>query len=96
MTNFDIEEVNQNYFNGAEKIIIYTKGNNLREVVKSLGYAIDEEGYIITKDTNERVKAIDKSEIKLQEVGVILPHNSPHQFIKNNLGSLAFYLASKE
>lgn len=92
---FDIEEVTSNYFNDG-KITIYSNTRNFRDIVQSLGYAIDEEGYVVDRETNERIKTIDDTPIKLKEIGVILPHNSPHKFIKDNLGSLALYLASQE
>jgi len=90
----DIVEVDENYFSD-EKIKIYTNEDNLREIIKFLGYAIDEERCVVKKDTNERI-IVDDKPIKIEEIGAILPHNSPHQFIRNNLGSLALYVASKE
>jgi len=90
----DIEEVGEDYFSD-EKIKIYANEDNLREILKFLGYAIDEEHYVVEKDTNERI-IVDGKPTKINEIGAILPHTSPHTFIKNNLGSLALYVASKE
>lgn len=90
----DITEVSEDYFSD-EKIKIYTNRYNLREILKFLGYAIDEEGYVVEKDNSERI-IVDDKPIKIKEIGAVLPHTSPHKFIRNNLGSLALYVASKE
>jgi hypothetical protein len=90
----DIKEVGEDYF-GEGKIRIYTSSDNLRDILKLLGYAIDKERYVVKRDTEERI-IVDGKPIKIKEIGAILPHASPHKFIKNNLGSLALYVASKE
>ena len=98
MTDFKIEEVNSSYFDSTKTLSIRADKNNLRKIIENLGYAVDSEGYLVVKETNVRLTSYDDKNpyIKIDEVGAIMPHNSPHVFIKNNTGSLALYLATTE
>lgn len=78
-----------------KKLTIYIDRGNIREVVKELGYIVDQDEEIAFKDTNEKVLSAGHT-VKLDEIGAILPANSPHVFIRNNLGSLSTYVAEKE
>lgn len=88
---FEVEDVQL-----FEKPKIYANKTLIRETIKELGYAISEAGDIIDKITEEPVKSIDGEKINIKEVGIIKPMNSPHVFIRNNLGSLAKFLAQKK
>lgn len=79
--------------NLSGRVKIYADKALIRETIKDLGYAISESGEIIDKNTNEPVESIDGGKIKIKEIGMIKPRNSPHLFIRNNLGSLAKFLA---
>ena len=96
MAEKDIVEVPFSSIKEDEPVTIYANKKQIREIVKKIGYAIDDEEYIVFKDSNERVLASDEQELKLKDIGLILPANSPHVFVKNNLGSLTKFLAEKE
>lgn len=98
MADFEIEEVNNTYFDANKPLSIRVDKKNLRKIIENLGYAVDSEGYLVVKETNVRLTSYDDRNpyIKIDEVGAIMPHNPPHVFIKNNIGSLALYLATTE
>lgn len=98
MVDFEIEEVDNTYFDAKKALSIRADKKNLRKIIENLGYAVDSEGYLVVKETNVRLTSYDDRNpyIKIDEVGAIMPHNSPHVFIKNNTGSLALYLATTE
>lgn len=56
------------------------------EVLELLGKGIDKEGYIVEKDSTQRVLTFDGEEISLDEFGGI--QKGSEVFIKNNLVSL--------
>ena len=65
------------------------------EVLKNiLNKDIDEEGYIVEKDTNERVLAPDGSEVNIEQFAGF--ENGSEIFIKDDIPSLIKYLRSKK
>ncbi|HLC92699.1 MAG TPA: hypothetical protein VJH23_03255 [archaeon] len=90
------EEVSIDEISNDQPITIYTNKKQIREIIKELGYAIDDDGFVVFKDTGKRVLSSDEQEFKVTEIGALMPANSPHVFIKNNLSSLSRYLADKE
>ncbi len=93
ISDFEIEELTPEELKGEGAVTIYAKRAQIREIVKILGYTIDSEGYVLSPE-GIRVQS-SGSDIKVREIGIIKPANSPHVFIKNNLNSLSEYLASR-
>lgn len=93
---FEIDEIDIGKIKKDEKLTIYVNQKQKRNILKILGYAIDSDGYIVSREKNIRIIASDNDEIKLKDVGIVKPANSPHILIKNNLGSLSEYVAEKE
>lgn len=60
-----------------------------RVALESEGYIVDEDEFIINKETKERVLANDGGEIKLGELGGVLPGSKI--FVKKNLAGFAQY-----
>lgn len=63
--------------------------NQFAKALKLQGYDTDDEGFIIDKKTGERVLANDCGEIKLEELGGILPGSKV--FVKKNIAAFAQY-----
>lgn len=57
-----------------------------RELIREAGYAVDEEGYLIDKETDERVKAEDGKEINILEDKQFAIISGSHIFVRNIAG----------
>lgn len=51
----------------------------IEELMKALGYTVDEEGYIVSEDSSERAVDIFGDEVKRNNLGMIL--SNPTRFI---------------
>ncbi len=78
----------------STKTTIHVNKDSIRAVVKDLGYIIDKDGHV-ANEAGEKILS-GNLPVKLSEIGAILPANSPHIFIRNNLGSISTYIAEKE
>lgn len=73
---------------------IQISDNNREAILGMMNKEIDDEGYIISKDTKKRVKCYySKEEINIKDSYSILPGSTV--FIKNNDLSFAKYLVKK-
>ncbi len=62
----------------------------LEYILKNVGNDIDKDGFIIESDDGERVESIDSDDIRLSEIGALLPGSKV--FIKKNVASFSQYL----
>lgn len=97
MTQEDIIAENIEDIKDNEKITIFVNEKQIKESILNIGYDIDDEGYLVFKsDKKKRVLSTDNFQLKLNDIGLIMPANSPHRFVRNNLGSLSLFLAERE
>ncbi len=97
MTQEDIIAVDINNIKDSEKITIFVNEGQIKESILNLGYDIDDEGFLVFKDDKKkRVLSTDNTQLKLNDIGLIMPADSPHRFVRNNLGSLSLFLAERE
>ena len=73
-----------------EKLRVTFSRNNVKDVLEIFNKLIDEDGFIIDKDTKERILTNDLEPIKWEELGFILPGSEV--FIKADSTGLAKYL----
>jgi len=67
--------------------------NQLKILLEKIGNSVDEEGYIIDRETKERVQTNDFDEITVKKLGAILPGSKV--FIKKNIASFSQYLSER-
>lgn len=72
--------------------IILTR-EQLVDIIRQLGDKIDDEGYVLDRETGERVLSIDGGEIRAVEVAAALPGSEV--LIKKNIASFSQYLAER-
>jgi len=77
-----------------KKIDIVMNNEQIVAVLKKIGHSIDEDGYIISSRNEKRVLSNDGNEIKLNELGAVIPGTK--NFIKNNIASFSQFLAEHE
>ncbi len=65
----------------------------LSDIVQKLGHTIDEDGYVIVKETGERVLSIDEDEIRVGDLAAILPGSAV--LLRKNIASFSQYLAER-
>jgi len=67
--------------------------NQIKNILKIIGNGIDKKGYIIDLRTKERVMTPEFEEIKLKQLGAILPGSKI--FITKNIASFSQYLVKR-
>ncbi len=67
--------------------------DQLRDIVQQLGHTIDENGYVVVKETGERVLSIDEDEIRVSELAAVLPGSAV--LLRKNIASFSQYLAER-
>ncbi len=65
----------------------------LMDIIRQLGHKIDDEGYVLDRETEERVLSIDGDEIKADDVAAALPGSEV--LIRKNIASFSQYLAER-
>lgn len=65
--------------------------DQLTDLLQKLGYCVDEQGYVLDRESGERVLSIDGGEIKAAEVAAALPGSEV--LLKKNIASFSQYLA---
>ena len=77
-----------------KKIDFILSKEQLKRILKDIGNDVDDEGFVINLKNNERVLSNDGDEIKLDELGAVLPGSK--EFIKKNIASFSHYLSEQE
>lgn len=78
---------------GVEDISFIMTPNQIKNILKIIGNGVDKKGYIIDLKTKERVMTPEFEEIKLKQLGAILPGSKI--FITKNIASFAQYLVKR-
>lgn len=72
--------------------IILTR-EQLIDVIKQLGHKVDEEGFILDRETGERVLSIDAAELKASDMAAALAGSEV--LLRKNIASFSQYLADR-
>ena len=70
----------------GKDIALLVSPSKMRKYLEKIGYTIDEEGFIIDKETGKRVKAEDGEEINIDEDREFAIISGTHTFIRNVAG----------
>ncbi len=79
--------------NDADEIVILMTEKSKLEILKKIGYDIDEEGYIIDSDSKKYILK-DNEPIKYTEPGLAVSNGGSHVFTRN-AADYAKFLAQK-
>ena len=78
----------------AENISFIMTPNQIKNVLNIIGNGVDKKGYIVDLKTKERVLTPEFEEIKLNQLGAILPGSKI--FITKNIASFSQYLVKRK
>jgi hypothetical protein len=76
-----------------KKFDLLVTHDQLIDLLRRLGHHIDDQGYVLDRETGERVLSIDGGEIKAAEVAAALPGSEV--LLKKNIASFSQYLAEQ-
>lgn len=85
----DLKDLNYN-----QDISFIMTQNQIKNILKIIGNGVDKEGYIVNLEKKERVLTPEFEEIKLSQLGAILPGSKV--FITKNVASLSQYLVKRK
>lgn len=74
-----------------KRIDIIADSKQMKVLLKRIGHNVDERGYIIDAKTGRKVKSNDGKEIKIKELGAVLPGTK--NFVRKNVASFSHFLA---
>ena len=72
-----------------DEINFILTSEQMKKLLNKIGKDVDDEGFLIEND--ERILSLDSDEVKISEVGALLPGSKI--FIKQNIASFSQYLA---
>lgn len=73
-----------------KRIDILVDKKQMVVLLEKLGHKIDENGFIIDAETGEKAQSNDGKEIKIEELGAIIPGTK--NFIRKNIASFSQFL----
>ncbi|HEX9429365.1 MAG TPA: hypothetical protein VF944_03230 [Candidatus Bathyarchaeia archaeon] len=96
MTPENVEEYDQIKWEDLlkeKRLDLILTRDQLVAIIRQLGHKIDDEGYVLDRETGERVLSIDGGEIKADDVAAALPGSEV--LIRKNIASFSQYLAER-
>ena len=76
-----------------KRLDIILNRDQLVDIIQRLGHKIDPEGYVLDKETGERMLSIDAAEIKASDLAAALPGSEV--LLRKNIASFSQYLAER-
>ena len=77
----------------SQSITLLVAPNQTKQVLNLVGNDIDKQGFIINKETKERIYTLEYEDLKANKLGAIVPGSKI--FLKKNIASFSQYLVNR-
>jgi hypothetical protein len=77
----------------SQSITLIVAPNQTRQVLNLVGNDIDKKGFIINKNTKERIYTLEYEDLEVKKLGAIVPGSKI--FLKKNIASFSQYLVNR-